>query len=76
MVTIHEIYGMVDCSVSVTDVNHIACFIIAIGSSAINPKSHSYSIVTFSNRTLKEPLKMHYFGNRLSATSYNIKSSE
>ena len=56
--------------------NHIACVIIAISSSVINPKSHSYSIATFSNRTLKEPVKMHYSGSCLSATSYNINSSE
>ena len=56
--------------------NYKACVIIAIPSSAINPKSHGYSIATISNRTLKEPVKMHYFGSRLSATSYNIKSSE
>ena len=56
--------------------NHIACVIIAISSNAINTKSHGYSIATLSNRTLKEPVKMHYFGSHLSATSYNIKSSE
>ena len=56
--------------------NHIACVIIAIPSSAINPKSHGYSIATISNRTLKEPVKMHYFGSRLGAISYNIKSSK
>ena len=61
---------------TITKLNHIACVIIAISSSAINPTSHGYSIATFSNHTLKEPVKMHYFGSRLSATSYNIKSSK
>ena len=31
-------------------IDHIACVIIAISSSAINPKSYSYSIAIFSNR--------------------------